>query len=156
MVPAPTAPDALGQCPACGLELPSYARFCARCGTPQPHPVGHAPVRLPAYAMWLKWLFLAGTLVALLVAIVYTSVAVSPTITQAPGLDPTQVRLSALVLAGLAAALFAVQLVAAVGLVRGRAWARTPATIACIGWALTCIGLPVAVFALTALWRGRT
>jgi hypothetical protein len=99
-------------------------------------------------------LFWVGTVVALLVAVVYASLAVSPTIAQAPGLDPTQVRLSAMILAALAAALFAVQVVAAVGLVRGRAWARTPGTIACIGWALTCVGLPVAVFALAGLWRG--
>jgi hypothetical protein len=116
--------------------------------------VGHAPVRDPAYPAWLQVLFWVGTVIALLVAVVYASLAVSPGIAQAPGLDPTQVRLSALVLASLAAALFAVQVVAAVGLVRGRAWARTPATISCIGWALTCVGLPVAVFALAALWRG--
>ena len=155
MVVSTPSPEALGQCPACGLGLPSYARFCARCGTPQPHPTGRAPVRTPAYAGWLLILFWVGTALALLIAVVYTSIAVSPGIAQAPGLDQSQVRLSALVVAVLAAGLFAVQLIASVGLTQGRAWARTPATIASVGWALTCLGLPVAVFALMALWRGR-
>ena len=153
---ATEAADALGRCPACGLELPSYARFCARCGTPQPHPAGRAPAPAPIYPAWLPVVFWVGTVLALVVAVVYTSLAVSPSIAQTQGLDPTQVRTSALVFAVLAAALFAVQVVAAVGLTRGRAWARTPATIACIGWALTCVGLPVAAVVLMALWRGGT
>ena len=151
MVPAP---DALGLCPACGMELPAYARFCARCGTPQPHPAGRAPVRRAQYAPWLVILFWIGTAFALLIAVVYTSLAVSPGIAQAPGLDESQIRLSALVAATVGAAQFAIQLIASVGLTRAREWARVPATIASVGWALTCVGLPVAVVALMALWRG--
>ena len=98
-------------------------------------------------------LFWAGAGLTLLVAIVYASILAAPGTAPAPGLDPAQVRGGALVAAALAAGLFAIQVIAAVGLTAGRAWARTPATLACVGWALTCVGLPVSILVLARLWR---
>lgn len=98
-------------------------------------------------------LFWIGGVLTLLIALVYTAILVTPQVPVPQGMDPAQVRSLALGVALGAAALFAVQVVAAVGLTLGRPWARTPATIACIGWALTCAGLPVAVLALTRIWR---
>ncbi|HEX6349887.1 MAG TPA: hypothetical protein VF160_10925 [Candidatus Dormibacteraeota bacterium] len=146
----------LAACPACGLLLPAYARFCARCGTPQPHPVGRPP--LPGrlrYPVWLIALLAGGAALALLVASVYGGVAVSPaSISGVPtNMDSGQLRLTALGIAAAAAAFFALQAVAVVGLVRGRAWARVPATLACVAWTLTCIGAPLALLGLNALWR---
>ena len=142
-------------CPACGLELPPYARFCARCGTPQPHPVGAppAPHRQPRPPTWLLVLFWVGAVLTLLVAALYTAIAVTPGAASAPGLDPAQVGQTALVAAAAAAALFGLQVVAAIGLTAGREWGRVVATLACVGWALTCIGLPVAALVLARLWR---
>ena len=36
---------------------------------------------------------------------------------------------------------------------RYRAWGRMAATLACVVWALTCVGLPIALLGLNALWR---
>ena len=142
-------------CPACGLQLPPYARFCARCGTPQPNPVGSPPRRVTRrQPAWLLVLFWAGAVLSLLVAVLYAAIAVTPEAAVTPGLDPAQVGQTALIAAVLAAALFGVQVVAAVGLTAGRDWARVVATVACVGWALTCIGLPVAAVVLARLWRG--
>ena len=41
------------------------------------------------------------------------------------------------------------------GLLRGREWGRITATIACVIWGLTCVGLPVALLALNSIWRPR-
>ena len=98
-------------------------------------------------------LFWAGAGLTLLVAIVYASILAAPGVAAPAGLDPGQVRGSALLAAGLSSALFAVQVIAAVGLTMGRPGARTPATLACIGWSLTCVGLPLAVLVLARLWR---
>jgi hypothetical protein len=144
-------------CPACGLALPAYARFCARCGTPQPHPVGQPPRRAAhGYPTWLTALLAGGAGLALLVAAIYAGIAAAPGLPPgAPaGLDETQLRLTSLVIAVVALAFFALQLVAVVGLARGRQWAQMPATLACVVWALTCIGLPLALLGLNALWRG--
>ena len=92
----------------------------------------------------------------LLVAAIYAGIAAAPGLPPgAPtGFDETQLRLTSLVIAVVALAFFALQLVAVVGLARGRSWAQMPATLACVVWALTCIGLPLALLGLNALWRG--
>jgi|SRR2546421_1752085 len=144
-------------CPACGLALPVYARFCARCGTPQPHPLGQPPRRGgQRYPTWLTALLAAGSGLAFLVAALYIGIAAVPGLPAgAPaGLDEAQLRLTSLAIGLLAVAFFVLQLVAVVGLARGRAWAQMPATLACVVWALTCVGLPLALLGLNALWRG--
>ena len=150
------APETVA-CPACGLALPVYARFCARCGSPQPHPVGRPPGRgAHRYPTWLTALLAAGSGLAFLVAALYIGIAAVPGLPAGapPGLDETQLRLTSLAIGLLAVAFFALQLVAVVGLARGRSWAQMPATLACVVWALTCVGLPLALLGLNALWRG--
>ncbi len=105
--------------------------------------------------MWVVVLFWIGAAVSLALGAVYASIAALPRLPDLQA-DPAQVRTSAIVVAAWAAALFGAQIVAAYGLTRRRSWAMVPATLACVGWALTCIGLPVAVFVLAGLWRGRS
>ncbi|HEX6547612.1 MAG TPA: hypothetical protein VF134_02590 [Candidatus Dormibacteraeota bacterium] len=95
-------------------------------------------------------MFWVGAGLALIGAITYGVIAAGPLAT---GPSSVQLRFTALAFAVAGAVLFGLQAVAAVGLMRGRAWAMTPATIACIAWALTCIGLPVALLVLSGLWR---
>jgi hypothetical protein len=99
--------------------------------------------------------FWVGAAVALLLAAVYASIAATPKLPELSAADPGQVRTSAILIAAWAAALFGAQVVAAFGLVRRRDWALLPATLACVLWALTCVGLPVAIAVLAGLWRGR-
>lgn len=160
-----TTSEETAACPACGLELPLYARFCARCGTPQPARANTVPAPqggylaaalAPALApLWVIVLFWVGAACSLALAAVYASIAASPHLPDLQA-DPSQVRTSAILIAGWAVALFGAQIVAAYGLTRRRRWAKVAATLACVGWALTCIGLPVAVFVLAGLWRGRS
>ncbi len=140
---------ALTTCPACGQLLPAYARFCARCGTPQPAPWGEPP-RLRGPQTWVVVAFWVGAVIALLLGLAMAAAAALP---GPAGPDPAQVRATALVLLAWAGSLCALQVVAAIGLMRGRRWAMTPATLACVAWALSCIGLPVAALVLAGLWR---
>jgi hypothetical protein len=135
-------------CPACGLELPAQARFCARCGAPQPPP-------RPAVETWVLVLFGAGVVLTAVVAVLYAAIAMDPTAASS-GLDAATVRTGSTVLAVVLGILCVVQSVAIAGLVRGRAWGRIAATLACVLWSATCIGLPVAAFVLSSLWRRRS
>jgi hypothetical protein len=65
------------------------------------------------------------------------------------------VRTGALLLAAGLGVLCLVQSAAIGGLVRGRDWGRILATVACVMWSATCIGLPVAVLVLNSLWRRK-
>ena len=136
-------------CPQCGLELPNYARFCARCGTKLPvaRTSGGAQV-------WILVLFGFGAALGALVALVYSVIAVTPDL-PASGLDPGRVRGTAIILALMGAAVCVLQLAAMVGLALGRDWGRVLATIACVAWSLTCIGLPVSLAVISTLWTRR-
>jgi zinc-ribbon domain len=142
-------------CPSCGLALPPVARFCARCGTrlapgAAPAPAGMAPVWLLA----LLWVGAAGLLA---VAASYAALAlgvIRPGQID-PSVDPAQVRPTSAVVAVCAASLSIAHGVAALGLMGRRAWARTFATLVCVVWALTCVGLPLGLLGIAALWRPR-
>ena len=138
-------------CPSCGLQLPDFARYCARCGQKLP---GEPALRTSVPPAWLLVLFLLGTVLTCLVAVAYAVVLASPDLpaTQA-GVNPPALRVTAAVITVVATALFSLQMVATIGLVRRRRWARLTATIACVAWALTCVGIPFSVLALNALWR---
>ena len=88
-------------------------------------------------------------------ASVYAGLAVAPGAVSgvSSGLDEGQLRATALGIAVAASAFFALHAVAVVGLLRQRGWARVPATLACVAWALTCVGAPLALLGLNALWR---
>lgn len=157
-------------CRQCGLELPDRARFCARCGSaltsaggpelaadpgrwtppaPQPRPVvGRRP------PLWLLLVFWIGSVLPLLIAVIYAVIAVDPTADGgASGLSSADVQRSAVFLAVCATILLVLQLAAAAALTAGQPWGRLVATVVCALWMLTCLGIPVAVLALSALWR---
>lgn len=134
-------------CPACGLELPGYALYCARCGAPQVTPRRRVDG-------WVVVVLGIGVVVSAAVAIIYSAVAVYPGATSS-NLNPATLRTGSLVLAGALGILCLLQSAAIAGLVRGREWGRLAATAACVMWSVTCIGLPVALLILTSLWRER-
>lgn len=140
-------------CASCGLGgLPPVARFCARCGAPlrAAQPDAGAPVWLLAL-LWVgsAGLFLAAALYGALAVGLIQPGRIDPTV------DPAQVRPTAAVIALCAASLSAAHGAAAVGLMGGRVWARTFATLVCVVWALSCVGLPLGLLGIAALWRPR-
>ncbi len=138
-------------CPACAFRLPDHARFCARCGQRLPGEPGARGRPVPG---WLLVLFLVGIAATGLVALVYAAILVAPDLPAArSGVTPPQLRVGAALLSALSTALFLLQLLATIGLLRRRSWGRILATAACVAWALTCVGIPFSVLALTTLWR---
>jgi predicted nucleic acid-binding Zn ribbon protein len=133
-------------CASCGLALPEFARFCAHCGKRLP------ATRRRASPVWVLILFWLGTVAALAVSLAYTLAVVIPDL-PARGVDPRQLRAVAGAVAVVAGCMFIAQLITSVGLTLGRSWAKGWATLVCVAWALTCIGLPLAVLALNAIWR---
>jgi len=134
-------------CPACGLELPGHARFCARCGTALPSP-------RQAVETWVLVVFGIGIVITAAVAVLYAGVAMDPTAASS-GLDAATVRNGSILLAAALGIQCVLQSAAIAGLVRGRDWGRIVATVACVIWSATCIGLPVAVLVLNSLWRRK-
>lgn len=108
----------------------------------------------PVWLLVLLWVGAAGLL---WVAAVYTAVAlqVVPTDVVVPGQDPASLRSAAGLVAACAASLSLAHVAAVLGLMGGRPWARTFATMVCVVWALTCVGLPVGLLGISALWRAR-
>lgn len=140
-------------CPRCGMPLPPHARFCAHCGSPQLGAVP-APTESQRPAGWVLVLFWTGAAGLLLVGVVYGVLAAAPDVAGQEA-DAARVRIAALVIALTAGALFVAQLVAAIGLTGGWPWARVVATLVSVAWCLSCLGIPVAVLALNAIWRPR-
>jgi zinc-ribbon domain len=142
-------------CPSCGLSLPAHARFCARCGTPLGTAAGpRSPEVAPVWVQVLLWLGAAGLLG---IAITYAVLAAGlvPSDAVGPGQDVGTLRSGSALLAACAASLSLAHLAAALGLAGRRAWGRLFATMVFVVWALTCVGLPVALFAISTLWRAR-
>lgn len=139
-------------CPACGLVLPSAARFCARCGRPLVPGAGPAPAAAPVWVLALLWIGMAGfTGLALGYGLVATGlVRFDPAVT---GSNPATVRATAAVIAVCALSLSLAHLASAVGLMTGRPWSRPLATMTCGLWMLSCVGLPVGLLAISAMWR---
>ena len=98
-------------------------------------------------------LFWIGAAAVLGVTVVYGVGAAFPDLAAQPG-QSGNVRVAATVVALCSASLFAGQLLAVIGLTVGWPWARPLATLVCVAWALTCVGLPVALLALNSIWRG--
>ena len=132
-------------CPACGMILPAGARFCAQCGVPQRQSA--RPV-----AVWVVVVFGIGVVVTALVATTYSAIALFPSAASS-NLDPSTLRTGSMILGAAVGLLCILQSVAIAGLVRGREWGRAVATAACVVWSITCVGLPVAILVLNALWR---
>jgi hypothetical protein len=134
-------------CRRCGLQLPDHARFCAHCGAR----LAAAGRRVDA---WVLVVFGVGTTLSAAGAVVYAAVAIDPG-AGATNLDPNTIRAGSVVLASALGIYCIVQAAAITGLVRGKEWGRIVATVACVLWSLTCVGIPVAVLVLNSLWRQR-
>lgn len=93
-------------------------------------------------------------MVSLAVAALYTVAALYPDLAGTPA-DVGRLRLAATIVALCAASLFAGHVLATIGLTVGWSWARLLATLVCVVWCLTCIGLPLGLLVLNAIWRGR-
>jgi hypothetical protein len=102
--------------------------------------------------MWVLVLFWMGTVASLAIALAYALALLIPDL-PTQGVDPGQLRAVAGIVAVVAGTLFVAQLITSVGLTLGRSWARAMATLICVAWALTCLGLPLSVLALNAIWR---
>jgi hypothetical protein len=135
-------------CPRCGLSLPNYARFCARCGAQQPALRDHVDT-------WVLVLFGVGTALTAVGALIYIVAAIDPGIGAANHLDSGTIRAGAIVLTLVLGTLCTLQAAAIVGLVRGSEWGRVAATVACVLWCVTCVGLPPALLVLNSIWRRR-
>lgn len=98
--------------------------------------------------------FGVGIVATAAVAVLYAGVATDPTAASS-GLSVATVRTGSIILAAVLGVLCLLQSAAMAGLVRGREWGRVVATVACVMWSATCIGLPVAVLVLNSLWRRK-
>jgi ABC-type glycerol-3-phosphate transport system permease component len=92
--------------------------------------------------------------VSFVLAALYAVVASMPNVAGQTG-DVGQLRFAATVFALCFGSLFVGHVLAAVGLTVGWSWARLLATLVCVVWCLTCVGLPLGLLVLNAIWRGR-
>ena len=100
---------------------------------------------------WILALFSVGAFLMLYsTASTGASLYLEPSI----GADPSKVTAAYLIIA-FSAVLSVVQVVAIAGLAMKREWGRMAATLACAGWVLTCIGIPLSIVVLRELWRIR-
>jgi hypothetical protein len=130
--------------------LPAQARYCAACGRALPSRRAAAPI-------WVVVMFWAGTAVLLWAGLVYGVVALGlvPARDVASGYDPQTLRQVAAVVAIGALCVCAFQVASAIGLVAGHPWARPLATLVCLAWFLTLVGIPLGLAAIVSLWRSR-
>jgi hypothetical protein len=103
---------------------------------------------------WVFVVFGLGVALSAIATVLYAVVAIAPA-GASTTLDPAVVRTGSVVLAVSLGILCALQIAAIVGLVRGGEWGRVLATIACVAWSITCVGLPVAVLVLNSIWRRK-
>lgn len=107
---------------------------------------------MPVWVLVVVWLVTAGLAwIALLYAVVAAGAVPPEELGQGP--DAPTLRATAAIVALIATSLCLAHLAAAIGLTGGWGWARPLATIVFVTWALTCVGLPLALLALTAMWR---
>jgi len=95
-----------------------------------------------------------GIVATAALAVLYAGVATDPTAASS-GLSAASVRSGSIIIAAVLGILCVLQSAAMAGLIRGRDWGRVVATVACVMWSATCIGLPVAVLVLNSLWRRK-
>jgi hypothetical protein len=146
-------------CPRCGLQLPERARFCARCGLRLPESArGRGGVASPAArlqpSVWLVLLFWVGCLLPLVLILAYlvSWIAPDPSLARTAGLTTDQFQLGSAVFTTFFVLLLLLQVVAASGLTSARKWGKVLATVVCALWMLTCVGIPVSIAALVAIW----
>ena len=91
------------------------------------------------------------------IAVTYLALAAGwiPPASIGNGIDVGALRGAASLFAVCAGSLAVAHAVAAIGLARNRPWSRTFGTLVCGVWLLTCVGLPVGLLGINALWRSR-
>jgi hypothetical protein len=103
---------------------------------------------------WVIVVFGFGVALSAIVSVLYAVIAIYPA-GASTTMDPGLVRTGSVALALIVGIVCALQCAAIVGLVRGAEWGRVVATIVCVAWSLTCVGLPVAALVLNSIWRRR-
>jgi hypothetical protein len=104
-------------------------------------------------ATWLLILLGVAIPIAAVVAILYGAIALDPQTPGQGGLDANTLRTFSGAIAFAFGGISLLHAGALYGLLRGREWGRVAATIACVIWGFSCVGLPVALLALNVLWR---
>lgn len=138
------------------MVLPAHARFCARCGARVQAGAPSGPAApAPIWVHVLLWLGAGGLF---WIAVTYAAFAAGliPQASLGGAADTGSLRGTAAVIAAGAVSLAAAHAVAALGLMANRGWSRTFATLVCVVWALTCVGLPLGLLAINAMWRSRS
>ncbi|HKF16316.1 MAG TPA: hypothetical protein VKF14_03825 [Candidatus Dormibacteraeota bacterium] len=107
--------------------------------------------------IWLQVLLWLGAGALFWIAVTYLALAAGwiPPASIGTGVDVGALRGAASLFAVCAGSLAVAHAVAAIGLARNRPWSRTLATMVCVVWALTCVGVPVGLLGINALWRSR-
>lgn len=95
-----------------------------------------------------------GIAVSAAVGVLYAAFAVDPVRTTS-NLDPATLRTGSAILAAAMGVLCILEAAAIAGLVRGRNWGRIAATIVCVAWSITCVGIPISILVLNSIWRNR-
>jgi hypothetical protein len=141
-------------CPRCGLELPERARYCARCGIRQPGGAAGSPGSRRQPSIWLVLLFWAGCLLPLVLVLAYmvSWIAPDPALAGSWGITPDQFQMTSAALTIFFFLVLLLQVTAAWGLTASRSWGRVMGTVVCALWMLTCVGIPISVAALVAIW----
>jgi hypothetical protein len=140
-------------CPRCGQELPERARFCARCGARLAAGARGGAGRVPP--TWLIVLFWVGSLVPLVLVLVYlvTWIAPDPGLARAAGSTPDQLQSTAAIVTVYFGLVLLLQCAGAWALTYGREWGRVLASLVCALWMVTCVGIPLAILGLVGIWR---
>lgn len=143
-------------CPDCGMMLPAHALFCARCGARVR--AGAARVAAAPAPVWVQVLLWLGAGGLFWIAVTYAAFAAGliPQASLGGAADTGSLRGTAALIAACAVSLAAAHAVAGLGLMANRPWSRTFATLVCVVWALSCVGLPLGLFAINAMWRSRS
>ncbi|HEX6488143.1 MAG TPA: hypothetical protein VF137_04600 [Candidatus Dormibacteraeota bacterium] len=97
--------------------------------------------------------FAVGACIAGLAVLVYSVLLAQPQLLSTNQQEAQLETLLAWVLVVYAAALLVLQVLALAGLAGGREWGRLVATLACLLWCLTGLGLLVSFPILYNLWR---
>jgi hypothetical protein len=103
---------------------------------------------------WIYVVFGLGVALSAVVSVLYAVIAIDPGAASS-SMDPAVLRTGSVALAVVLALVCVLQGAAIVGLVRGAEWGRVLATIACVAWSITCVGIPVAALVLNSIWRRK-
>lgn len=129
-----------------------YGRASGELLSLEPLPLAEIDLRaflLPAVHAWVIGLLV----IALVVEVVWTLLMALVYAFPGTGPDASELQADAVGFGAPVALLALVNIVAVIGLLRGRGWGRALAVVAAIGLILTVVGIPIAIPILIGLWR---